>query len=64
MCDELGVPRIDSIIPFHRSCNDETGNCVSFVGLANTNGGWIDVPAEHAILHEIIDFDFDATIIF
>lgn len=72
VCDELGVPRIPNWAPFFRRCNKETGNCVSYIGLANTNGKWFGKEeTEEGVakrmateLKDIAMFDFDATLIF
>ena len=48
--DELGVESYWNIDPFWRSCNDETGNCVTYIGLANTNGAMIDLPPVKLII--------------
>lgn len=51
ICDELKVPRISTLLPFGKSCNSKTGNCVTYNGLPKTNGKWLgekeqDVDAE------------------
>jgi len=38
VCKELGVPVISNWLPYKSSCNEETGNCVTYNGLPRTNG--------------------------
>ena len=38
LCDELGIERIPINEPVIRKCNQELRNCITYVGLPNTNG--------------------------
>lgn len=72
------MPLIPNWAPFDRKCNKDSGNCVSYIGLVNTNGKWFgdsgdvgngqtDEEIKKLIATELKDvalFDFDVTLIF